>query len=161
MPTKNPAALPQVLLHIHSGTSTADGRPVHLRTVHSVAQQNPTQLKDLAGCVPQLREFGSGVKVVQAASHSDEQVCRQLAEMVMPQPAQQQEGSEGRRREAAWEMLGPGVTSTDVAATLAVPLAVAGEHLLTAEARGVLCRDDGPEGLRFFRNFFAEAGTVA
>ena len=31
------------------------------------------------------------------------------------------------------------------------------EHLAAAEARGALCRDDGPEGLRFFRNFFADA----
>ncbi len=50
--------------------------------------------------------------------------------------------------------LGPGITSTDVAAAMAVPLAVASEHLLMAEAKEVLCRDDGPQGLRFFRNFF-------
>ena len=37
---------------------------------------------------------------------------------------------------------------------LAISLPVAREHLLTAEIRGVLCRDDGPEGLRFYRNFF-------
>lgn len=55
--------------------------------------------------------------------------------------------------------LGPGIGVSDAAATLAVPLAVAGEHLLVAEARGVLCRDDGPEGLRFFRNFFAAAAA--
>ena len=30
------------------------------------------------------------------------------------------------------------------------------DFLLTAELRGVLCRDDGPEGLRFFRNFFLD-----
>lgn len=37
---------------------------------------------------------------------------------------------------------------------LAISLPVAREHLLTAELKGVLCRDDGPEGLRFYRNFF-------
>lgn len=52
--------------------------------------------------------------------------------------------------------LGPAVTSSDVASALTVPLPIAAEHLLTAENRGVLCRDDGPEGLRFFRNFFAD-----
>jgi ESCRT-II complex subunit VPS36 len=29
--------------------------------------------------------------------------------------------------------------------------------LLTAELKGFLCRDDGPEGLRFYRNFFLTA----
>ncbi|EFN52457.1 hypothetical protein CHLNCDRAFT_12611, partial [Chlorella variabilis] len=83
-----------------------------------------------------LREFASGVKVVQAASHSDDAVCRRLAEMVL------------------LATLGPSITRTEVAVRLAMPVPVAGEHLRMAEARGVLCRDDGPEGLRYFRNFF-------
>lgn len=66
------------------------------------------------------------------------QMCAQLQELT---------GSQG---------LGRPLTSSDVAAALSVPLAVASEHLLAAEAQGVLCRDDGPEGLRFFRNFFAD-----
>lgn len=53
--------------------------------------------------------------------------------------------------------LGRPLTSSDVAAALSIPLAIASEHLLAAEARGVLCRDDGPEGLRFFRNFFSDS----
>ena len=57
---------------------------------------------------------------------------------------------------AAQEGAGPAVTASDVASALTVPLAIASEHLLTAEIRGVLCRDDGPEGIRFFRNFFKD-----
>lgn len=30
-----------------------------------------------------------------------------------------------------------------------------------AEARGVLCRDEGPEGLRFWRNFFDDFSPSA
>ncbi|KAK9843451.1 hypothetical protein WJX81_003206 [Elliptochloris bilobata] len=86
-----------------------------------------------------FRRFESGVLVVQSDSHSDEQVCARLAELT---------GRSG---------LGAPLAASDVAAALAVPLAVAGEHLAAAEARGALCRDDGPEGLRFFRNFFADA----
>ncbi len=52
------------------------------------------------------------------------------------------------------EGLGRPLTSSDVASALLVPLAIANEHLLAVEARGVLCRDDGPEGMRFYRNFF-------
>ncbi len=43
---------------------------------------------------------------------------------------------------------------------LRVPLTIAAQHLATAEARALLCRDDGPEGLRFFRNFFAEVAAA-
>ena len=52
--------------------------------------------------------------------------------------------------------LGPALSPSDVAQALQVPLAIAQEHLLLAEGAGMLCRDDGPEGLRFFRNFFIE-----
>ena len=63
--------------------------------------------------------------------------------------------------QAGREGLGRALTSSDVAAALCVPLAIAAEHLLTAENRGVLCRDDGPEGLRFFRNFFQDGGLLS
>ena len=60
---------------------------------------------------------------------------------------------------------GPGsltaLTASDVASALMIPLPIASEHLLTAESRGVLCRDDGPEGLRFFHNFFTDIAVAA
>ncbi|KAK9822045.1 hypothetical protein WJX74_002862 [Apatococcus lobatus] len=87
-----------------------------------------------------LRTFSSGVLVIQSSSHSDQQVCERVRGMV--------QGKEG---------LGPALSASDVAQALQVPLAIAQEHLLLAEGAGVLCRDDGPEGLRFFKNFFVEA----
>lgn len=74
----------------------------------------------------------------------DVQVCARIGELV-----------------TADEGLGPAVTASDVASALVIPLPIASEHLLTAENRGVLCRDDGPEGLRFFRNFFTDIATGA
>ncbi len=71
------------------------------------------------------------------------QVCQRLQELT---------GSSG---------LGRSLTSTDVAAALNVPLAIAMEHLLASESHGTLCRDDGPEGLRFYRNFFADTMSAA
>ena len=67
------------------------------------------------------------------------QVCRQLLAMV-PGPG-----------------LGPALIASEVATALKVPVPIAAEHLQTAEAASVLCRDDGPEGLRYFRNFFKDA----
>ncbi|KAL4422699.1 hypothetical protein ABPG75_008896 [Micractinium tetrahymenae] len=124
-----------------------------------------------------LREFASGVKVVQSLSHSDEAVCKRIAEMVAPQPAGATSAAaaaaaggaapplapaaasaaamaEGEA--ALLASLGPSLTRLQVAVGLGVPLAVAGEHLRMAEARGVVCRDDGPEGLRYWRNFFPD-----
>lgn len=74
----------------------------------------------------------------------DAQVCARIGELV-----------------TAEEGLGPAVTASDVASALMIPLPIASEHLLTAENRGVLCRDDGPEGLRFFRNFLTDIATAA
>ncbi|KAK9803478.1 hypothetical protein WJX73_006449 [Symbiochloris irregularis] len=90
-----------------------------------------------------LRTFASGLLVVQSSLHSDAEVCRQLQALV-PGPG-----------------LGPSLTASDVARALQVPLPIASEHLTMAEGAAVLCRDDGPEGLRFFRNFFPEAACSA
>ena len=111
--------------------------------------------------------------MVQSASHSDDAVCSRLAALVQPQP-QPAPAAEGSAEAAAGPgaaadaadaallgMLGAAITRTEVAVTLGVPVAIAGEHLRMAEGRGVLCRDDGPEGLRFFRNFFSDPGIAA
>ncbi len=50
-----------------------------------------------------------------------------------------------------------GVTSADAAHRLGLAPALAREYLLAAEARGVLCRDDAPDGLRFFPNLLGRA----
>jgi len=71
------------------------------------------------------------------------QVCQRVAALVRAAPG----------------ALGPALSSTDAAAALSVPLVIALQHLQTAEAAGVLCRDDGPEGLTFYRNFFVECDT--
>lgn len=71
------------------------------------------------------------------------QVCQRVAALVRGGPGE----------------LGPSLSSSDAAAALSVPLAIALQHLHTAEVAGVLCRDDGPEGLTFYRNFFVECET--
>lgn len=149
------------------------------------------------GAPLQLREFSSGVKVVQAASHSDEVILARIKDMAQPKREAAAAASAGGAAggaaagsgEAAPEAataaaaaaaaespaavaaaagqaggeeappallasLGPPVTRLEVALALGVSVAIAGEHLQMAEARGVLCRDEGPRGLVFYRNFF-------
>ena len=92
-----------------------------------------------------VKAFDSGVKVVCSASLDNEKVLEGLLKLVKPQ-----EGLAG---------LGIGITERDAAKALNLSLMVAREHILTAENQGLLCRDDSPEGLRFFRNFFLEVAV--
>ncbi len=152
------------------------------------------------GAPLQLREFASGVKVVQSASHSDSAILARIREMAQPKPEAAAAGAAaaasgaaaGGGGEAGAEAgtaaaaaaaaetpaavaaaaagqaggeeappallasLGPPVTRLEVALALGVSVAIAGEHLHMAEARGVLCRDEGPRGLVFYRNFFPD-----
>mmetsp|Transcript_37776 Transcript_37776/g.84245 ORF Transcript_37776/g.84245 Transcript_37776/m.84245 type:complete len:668 (-) Transcript_37776:143-2146(-) len=105
-----------------------------------------------------LRTLPSGLTVVQSAAHTDEQVCSRIEQLLVEQMRQQ--GEEGAVT-AGVVPLGPAITATDLAKALSITVTIAVEHLLTAELRGVLCRDDGPEGLRFYRNFFPKVQWTA
>ncbi|PHT74861.1 Vacuolar protein sorting-associated protein 36 [Capsicum annuum] len=54
------------------------------------------------------------------------------------------------------DALREGVTASDAAMTLGIAPAMAKEHLLAAEGKGLLCRDVGPDGFRFFVNLLQE-----
>ncbi|MEW5298836.1 MAG: hypothetical protein WDW36_001914 [Sanguina aurantia] len=133
-----------------------------------------TKMFEAAGVSLCLRTFASGVRVVQGRQHTDEAVCLSLAKAVAPRPAaaamihpvsgdSSVGGSSGVGRAAgslvaavALSGLGPGLTAGDVAKLQNVSVTIAAEYLLMAEQRQVLCRDDGPDGLRFFHNFFRQ-----
>ncbi|GJM92785.1 hypothetical protein PR202_ga09283 [Eleusine coracana subsp. coracana] len=52
------------------------------------------------------------------------------------------------------DALQKGISPSDAAFTLGIAPALAKEHLQNAENKGLLCRDDSPDGLRFFINLF-------
>ncbi|KAM3218838.1 vacuolar protein sorting-associated protein 36-like isoform X1 [Capsicum annuum] len=54
------------------------------------------------------------------------------------------------------DALREGVTASDAAMTLGIAPAMAKEHLLAAEGKGLLCRDVSPDGFRFFVNLLQE-----
>lgn len=89
---------------------------------------------------------GMAVTALTAASitASAAQVCAQLRSAC---DREERGGGAGR---------GGGLTAASVARELAVTLSVAQEQLLLAEHKGALCRDEGPDGLRFFANRFSE-----
>ncbi|PPD75394.1 hypothetical protein GOBAR_DD27664 [Gossypium barbadense] len=86
-----------------------------------------------------LRKFDSGVMVIQNKSHSDEEVFARIKSLVTKP-----------------EALRTGISPTDTAMTLGIAPAMAKEHLLTAESKGLLCRDISPDGFRFYINLFPE-----
>lgn len=127
-----------------------------------------------------LRKFPSGVTVVQGSQFSDTQLCRNIEQLLQRKSSQQQAqagaaaaamdtqqhdsfvgvGSSNSSVVVSSSGLGPALSASDVSAALLLPLTLAKEALLVAESAGVLCRDDGPEGLKFFGNFFREAQPV-
>ena len=87
-----------------------------------------------------MRSFQSGVIVIQSAAHDESAICQKIDQLVETlEPT----------------ALSAPLTAVDVVRELNVPLTIAMEHLLLAERNGVLCRDEGPGGLRFYANFFA------
>ncbi|KAJ0975419.1 hypothetical protein J5N97_017384 [Dioscorea zingiberensis] len=86
-----------------------------------------------------LRKFDSGVMVIQNKAHSDEEVFARITALAMKSDA-----------------LRMGISPTDAALMLGIAPALAKEHLLTMESKGMLCRDVSPDGFRFYINLFKE-----
>ncbi|KAL6989775.1 Vacuolar protein-sorting-associated protein 36 [Sarracenia purpurea var. burkii] len=86
-----------------------------------------------------LRKFDSGVMVIQNKSYRDEEVFSRIKSLVLKP-----------------EALRFGISASDAAITLGIAPAMAKEHLLTAENKGLLCRDISPDGFRFYVNLFQE-----
>lgn len=96
-----------------------------------------------------LRTFKSGVMVVQSKDRTDETTIKALLGCMHDLheiPPEQEVAWD-------WQAFGRGVTSLDVAERFGWSLGVAEEELEMAEERGVLCREEGIEGLKFWENF--------
>lgn len=96
-----------------------------------------------------LRTFKSGVMVVQSRDRTDDATIKSLLTWIR-----------GLRtvppdREVAWDWqeFGGGVTARDAAERFGWSIGVAEEELEMAEERGVFCREEGIEGLKFWENF--------
>ncbi|KAL2218148.1 EAP30/Vps36 family-domain-containing protein [Thermoascus aurantiacus ATCC 26904] len=95
-----------------------------------------------------LRRFKSGLLVVQRYDWSDEKTIQKI-----------QAWMEDIRRNPPsepvpwdWRVFGRGVTAQEAAQHFGWSVGVAAEELEMAEDRGVLCREEGIEGLRFWSN---------
>lgn len=96
-----------------------------------------------------LRTFKSGVMVVQSMDRTDEMTIKTLLAWLLDLHDVPPE------REVPWDWqgFGRGVTARDAADRFGWSIGVAEEELEMAEERGVLCREEGIEGLKFWENY--------
>lgn len=110
------------------------------------------QLWEKLGLPVRLRQFKSGLLVVQRSDWNDEKTIRQLRAWL------QQLRLRAPAEEVPWEWsrFGCGVNAQETAQRFGWSVGVAIEELEMAEDRGVLCREEGIEGLRFWTNYLIE-----
>ncbi|KAM7512167.1 hypothetical protein LguiB_011042 [Lonicera macranthoides] len=86
-----------------------------------------------------LRKFDSGVMVIQNKSHSDDEVFARIRTLVLKPDA-----------------LRTGISASDAAMTLGIAPAMAKEHLLTAESKGMFLQTVFPNSFNVFLLSFGE-----
>ncbi|KFY39785.1 hypothetical protein V495_05736 [Pseudogymnoascus sp. VKM F-4514 (FW-929)] len=99
-----------------------------------------------------LREFKSGVLVVQGTDRTDEKTVRALLAWMLEQHTVPPE------KDVAWDWrtFGVGISARDVAAQFGWSIGVAVEELEMAEERGALCRAESIEGVTFWENMLVD-----
>ncbi|KAI0013050.1 EAP30/Vps36 family-domain-containing protein [Xylariaceae sp. FL0662B] len=96
-----------------------------------------------------LRTFKSGVMVVQSRDQTDETTIKALLAWLRDL----HDIPPDREVPWDWQEFGRGVTAQDAAERFGWSIGVAEEELEMAEQRGVLCREEGIEGLKFWENY--------
>lgn len=100
-----------------------------------------------------LRQFKSGVLVVQSSDRTDEKTIRTLLAWLADLHAFPPD----KDLSWDWQVFGRGVTAQDAAERFGWSIGVAEEELEMAEEKGVLCREEGIEGLKFWENWINES----
>jgi ESCRT-II complex subunit VPS36 len=105
------------------------------------------------GLPVRLREFRNGLLVVQRQDWTDDKTIAQLLAWL-----QEFHNDSNFREGVAWDQsaFGRGVTAHETASKFGWSVGVATEELEMAEEKGVLCREEGIEGLKFWENFLVD-----
>ncbi|QPG94668.1 hypothetical protein C2857_006695 [Epichloe festucae Fl1] len=102
-----------------------------------------------------LRTFRSGVMVVQGRDRTDEATIKALLVWL----DDLHEFPPELDVTWDWRQFGRGVTALDVAERFGWSIGVAEEELFMAEEQGALCREEGLEGLKFWKNYIDTGDT--
>ena len=99
-----------------------------------------------------LREFKNGLLVVQRADWTDDKTIAQLLtwlqEFRINEPVEEVSWD--------WSSFGKGITAHEAASKFGWSVGVATEELEMAEEKGVLCREESIEGLKFWENWITD-----
>lgn len=100
-----------------------------------------------------LRQFRSGVLVVQGSDRTDEKTIKTLLAWLNDLH------SSPPKKDVPWDWhdFGRGVTAQDAAERFGWSIGVAEEELEMAEEKGALCREESIEGLKFWENWIDDS----
>jgi ESCRT-II complex subunit VPS36 len=114
--------------------------------------EKATQMWEKLNLPVRLREFKSGLLVVQRRDWSDEKTIGNLKKWLEDTRQDPLKGA------VPWEVevFGLGVTAQEAAQRFGWSIGVAIEELEMAEDQGTLCREEGIEGVRFWLNYFID-----
>ena len=104
------------------------------------------------GLPVRLREFKNGLLVVQRYDRTDDKTIAELLAWLQELHFEDLPGDGS----LDWAPFGRGVTAQETASRFGWSVGVATEELAMAEEKGVLCREAGIEGLRFWENWFVQ-----
>ena len=104
------------------------------------------------GLPVRLRGFKNGLLVVQRHDRTDDNTISQLLAWLQELHVNPPLGD----MHWDWEAFGRGVTAHEVGQKFGWSIGVATEELGMAEERGMLCREEGVEGVRFWENFIGQ-----
>ncbi|KAL8951362.1 MAG: hypothetical protein Q9222_002663 [Ikaeria aurantiellina] len=105
------------------------------------------------GLPVRLREFKNGLLVVQRFDWTDDRIISLLSVWLQELqliPPDEEIGWD-------WRRFGKGVTAQEAAAHFGWSIGVASEELEMAEDKGVLCREEGVEGIKYWKNWILHA----
>ena len=116
--------------------------------------ERAARLWDTLGLPVRLRQFKSGLLVVQRHDRTDEKTINQIRSWLQELHAIE------HIHQALWDQatFGRGVTAQETAAKFGWSVGVATEELEMAEEVGALCREEGIEGLKFWENLIIPKG---
>lgn len=118
--------------------------------------EKAAQMWDKLKLPVRLRRFKSGLLVVQGRDRTDEKTIASLLGWLQELHSAPPPGEVGWD----WEKYGRGVTAQEAAEWFGWSVGVATEELEMAEEKGVLCRDQGLDGIKFWENWIVRLPLV-
>ncbi|MCJ1469404.1 hypothetical protein MMC07_008037 [Pseudocyphellaria aurata] len=120
--------------------------------------EKATRLWEKLNLPVRLRQFKNGLLVVQRHDWTDDKTIAQL--LAWFQELHETPPLPGEDVKWDWQAFGRGVTAQEAARRFGWSVGVASEELEMAEERGVLCQEEGVEGLRFWKNYLVEEAEL-